>query len=204
MYGWRNPWGGVDIYGDGIPGTHFGSGLSAIGGSIRKGELTNNRAIRHALKVMIWGKKYLYYSDSNPGYRWPATNADNYAAQDYGYRGTNPSLVQGSLLAIPPNVTQASLSLQTPAAKKLFVALKNYGAYVSDDAAWDAHYFGVEKGALEEFKNTYGYDFEGSGGQFQEEVMKLFQALKIVDNNAPDNIGGGGTPRAALAPPIRN
>lgn len=201
IYGWHySP--EVDIYGDGIGGAHFGSGLSSIGGSIRKGELINNQPIRHALKVELWGQKYLYYSQQNPGYRWPADRADANAPNQYF--GRNPSLVQGTLLAIPPNATEESVNLQTPAAKKLFHALQDYGAYVVDDAGWDAHYFAVEQGVTEEFRNTYGYDFEGSSGQFYEDFMKLFQGLYIVDNNGPNSIGGGGTPRVALAPPIGN
>ncbi len=200
IYGWRFP--DVDIYGDGIGGAHFGSGLSSIGGSIRQGELTSNQPIRHALKVVIWGEKYLYYSASNPGYRWPADRADANAAKQY--HGKNPSLVQGTLLAIPPNVTEKNLNLQTPAAKKLFRALQDYGAYVVDDAGWDAHYFAVEKGVTEEFRKSFGYDFEGSSGPFYEDFMKLFQAFSIVDNNGPKSIGGGGTLRVALAPPIGN
>ncbi len=191
-----------DIYGDGIGGSHFGSGLSAIGGSIRKGELTSHQPIHHALKVEIWGEKYLYYSADIPGYRWPAELADSNAANQYN--GNNPALVEGSLLAIPPSVTEESLNLQTRPAKKLFHALQHYGAYVVDDAGWDSHYFAVEKGVVEEFSNTFGYDFQGSSGDFYEDFMKLFQALNIVDNNGPTSVGGGGTPRAPLAPPIGN
>ncbi|MBW4596413.1 MAG: hypothetical protein KME46_26785 [Brasilonema angustatum HA4187-MV1] len=200
IYGWRYP--NLDIYGDGIGGAHFGSGLSSIGGSIRKGELTSDQSIRHALKVVIWGNKYLYYSKSNPGYRWPADRADANAANQY--YGKNPSLVQGTLLAIPAYVTEQNLNLETPAAKKLFHALQDYGAYVVDDAGWDAHYFAVENGVTQEFRNTFGYDFEGSNGSFYEDFMKLFQALYIVDNNSSNSVGGGGTPRVALAPPIGN
>ena len=200
VYGWRAP--EVSIYGDGIPGADWGSGLSSFGGSIRLGELTGTRAIRHALKINLWAQKYLYYSSSKPGYRWPADRADNYAASTYG--GSNPSLVQGTLLAIPPSVTESSLELQTPAGRKLFHALQDYGGYVVDDTAWDAHALSVEKGVLEQFRDTFGYDFQGSSGAFYNDMMKLFKALYIVDNNGPTNVGGGGTPRAPLAPPIGN
>ncbi|MEO1378380.1 MAG: hypothetical protein AAFW70_29750 [Cyanobacteria bacterium J06635_10] len=200
IYGWR--YHNVDIYGEGIGGAHFGSGLSSIGGSIRKGELTNRKPIRHALKVVIWAKKYLFYDDKIRGYRWPANRADNYAAERYG--GTNHALVQGSLLAIPPKITKKSLNLQTPAGKKLFDALQNYGAYVVEDSSGDAHYFAVEKGVTKEFRRKYGYDFKTRSGKFYDDFMKLFQALYIVDNNSPNSIGGGGTPRVALAPRIGN
>lgn len=202
VHGWRNPWGGVSIYGDGIKGTHFGSGLSAIGGSIRKGELINNLPIRHALKVNIWAEKYLYYSNNVKGFRWPADRADSYAAERY--RGKNPKLVQGTLLAIPPRISEASLKLQTQPAKKIFRALQNYGAYIVDDSHWDAYYFAVENNVPEEFRKKYGYDFEGNNNKFYEDAMKLFQALHIVDNNRPNNIGGGGKRRVALAPAIGN
>ncbi len=201
IYGWRY-FPDSDIYGDGIGGAHFGSGLSSIGGSIRKGELTNNEPIRHALKILIFSEKYLYYSQSLPGYRWPANRADNYAAQRY--HGKNAALLQGSLLAIPPKVTASSLKLQTPAGKKLFHALQDYGAYIVDDASWDAHYFAVEKGVLEEFDATYGYKFSGRSGKFYDDFMSLFQAMHIVDNNTAKTIGGGGNRRAPLAPPIGN
>jgi hypothetical protein len=200
VYGWRTP--SLSIYGDGLRGGHGGSGLSSIGGSIRLGELTGSKPIRHALKVAIWAKKYLYYSSSNPGYRWPADRADSGAASTYG--GTNPSLVQGTLLAIPPRVTATSLGLQTRAGRKLFHALQNYGGYVVDDSYWDAHYFAVENGVLKEFRDTFGYDFTGTSGPFYNDVMKLFKALYIVDNNGPTSVGGGGKPRAPLAPPIGN
>jgi hypothetical protein len=200
VYGYRYP--DVDIYGDGIGGAHFGSNLSSIGGSIRKGELTNNQPIRHVLKVLIPADKYLYYSKSIPGYRWPATNADKGA--DQSYHGKNPALVQGTLLAIPPKVTLASLKLQTQPAKKLFHAFQDYGAYIVDGAAPENNDLALENGVPEEFRKTYGYDFNSSSGKFYEDVMKLFQALYIVDNNAPKSIGGGGIPRKPLAPPIGN
>ncbi|MDZ8236123.1 MAG: hypothetical protein RMZ69_02935 [Nostoc sp. ChiQUE01a] len=201
IYGWRY-YPDINIYGQGIGGAHFGSGLSSIGGSIRKGELTNNRPIRHALKVLLWAKKYLYYTNSIPGYRWPANRADNYAAHVYG--GKNPALVQGTLLAIPPTLRTYTLNLQTPAAKKIFHALQDYGAYVIDDSAWDAHDIAFEQGVNEEFRKIYGYNLNDKSGKFYGELMRLFQALYIVDNNSPNSVGGGGTPRVALAPPIGN
>lgn len=188
-----------DIYGPGIYGTHFGSGLSSIGGSIRLGELTSDEPIRHVLKINVWAKKYCYYSDELRGYRWPADRADSYAKGNYG--GTDPSLVMGTLLAIPPFVTIESLDLQTEPAKKLFYALQDFGAYIVDDSAWDAFDFSAEIGVQEEFKEKYGYDFTGRSGLFQQDVKKLIEALHIVDNNSPESIGGGGEIRRAPRAP---
>ncbi len=195
-----------NIYGMGITGGHGGSGLSSIGGMIRLGELlTSSEPIQHALQLEVFGKKYLY--GQPPGYRWPAVQADSYAFDlnsETHYAGTNPSLVMGVLLAIPPSVDEAMLKLLTVPGRKLFHALQDYGGYIVDDTAWDSHGLGIEKGVEEEFAVNYGYAFGGYSGDFHSDVNHLFQALQIVDNNAPSSIGGGGDPRKPLPTSIGN
>lgn len=191
-----------DIYGTGIEGAHAGSGLSSIGGTIRQGELIGADPIRHALKVNLWTKKYFSHTQGpggGLGYRWPAVKADTHISP-LTYGGTTPELLNGSLLAIPPDMTPDKLGIQTEVGKKLFYAFQDYGAYLADDTGWDAHAIAVEKGVTKEFSNHYGFSFTDNSGPFYEDYMQLFSALHVVDNNALDNIGGGGTPRAPLAP----
>ena len=202
VYGYHHPKPDIDIYGQGIYGSHLGSGLSAIGGTIRKGELTGSDPIRHVLKIELW-EKYLNYKPTSPtpGYRWPADRADSHASSIY--KGKNPQLVMGSLLAIPPNVTEDSLGLSTPAGKKLFHALQDYGGYQVDATGADNYAIAVEQGVEDEFKAAYGYDFSASANSnnpFYEDFMKLFQTLNIITNNSPNSVGGGGRRRAPLAP----
>ena len=64
-----------DLRGAGLTGGHGGSGLSALGGSIRLGELTNDAPIRHALKVDIFCQRYGYFGADRKGFRWPASRA---------------------------------------------------------------------------------------------------------------------------------
>ncbi|RUR85857.1 hypothetical protein ACF3DV_24085 [Chlorogloeopsis fritschii PCC 9212] len=194
--------GKTDIYGDGIDGGHGGSGMSSIGGSIRKGELFNDTAIRHALKLVIWGK-WMHYNPSSPtpGHRWPARAADAGAPKQY--QGSNPALVMGSLLAIPPNVNMKSLGLTTKAGKKIFQAMQNYGAYVVDDSGFDYNYICIEHDAEQEYKAVTGYYFNDDKA-LQADLTKIIGVLKVVDNNGPNSIGGGGKPRRPLAPPIGN
>jgi hypothetical protein len=204
VYGYHHPKPDIDIYGQGIYGSHLGSGLSAIGGTIRKGELIGSEPIRHVLKIELW-EKYLNYAPASPtpGYRWPADRADSAAPSIY--KGKDPQLVMGSLLAIPPNVTEDSLGLTTPAGKKLFHALQDYGGYQVDATGADNYAIAVEQGVEDEFKAAYGYDFSASANSnnpFYEDFMKLFQALNIITNNSPNTVGGGGTRRAPLAPPF--
>jgi hypothetical protein len=194
-----------DLYGEGIEGTHFGSGLSGLGGSIRLGELTSEEPIRHALKLNLWGKQYLYYGEDVPGFRWPANRHDT-GAEDKdsfnGYGGTNPSLVMGSLLAIPPTTTPGMLGLKTDVGYKLFYALQDYGAYVVDNSAWDAVGLVGEVGVEKEVQDFYGYSLTGDSGDFYSDINAIMQVLQIVDNNSPETVGGGGEPRQELAPAL--
>jgi hypothetical protein len=200
VYGYRAT--EVDLYGPGIYGGHFGSGLSSIGGTLRKGELLpESGPIRHALKINVWAAKYVYYADAVPGYRWPAITSDTGANDPTSmnrYGGSNPRVLMGSLLAIPPGVTETQLGLKTEVGRKLFHALQDYGAYIADNAGWDAHYFTIETGVDEECLRAYGVFF--GDGAMRADINQLFQALHIVDNNGPESIGGGGEPRVPLAP----
>ena len=194
------PFPNASLSGDGIQGGHGGSGLSSIGGTLRIGELTGEDPIQHVLKVNLWAKKSLSYSlgdQGGIGFRWPAVRADSYAnATTYG--GTVPELVMGSLLAIPPTASATDLGVQTEPGLKLFNALRDYGAYVADDTAFNTHAFAMENGALQDFEYRYGYEFGDNETPFFDDVMALFSALHVVDNNAPDRIGGGGTLRQSL------
>lgn len=196
---------GVDLFGDGINGSHFGSKLSAIGGSIRKGEVTSSAPIRHAIKILLWAKLNLLYDANDAsvnvntgdftakGYRWPATTNDTGAetpgAFNY-YGGNNSRLRMGALLAIEPNQTEGGLGLQTAFGKKLFHALQDYGAYVVDNTASDDVIFNLEIGAVNDFNAAYP---AGSTqlANFKTDVIRLAKKLKVIDNNGPYSIGGG-------------
>ncbi len=190
-----------DLFGLGFKGTHWGSGLSAIGGSIRLGDLTSGKPIRHALKLNVWGKKYLYYGDPIKGFRWPADRCDAGAPSSYG--GKNPKVVMGTLLAIPPSVTPQKLGISTTVGQILFSALQDYGAYISDDSGWDAYDLCAEVGVIEEVRTKFGLELSSNNGALYEDVQRLIQSLTIVDNNKPGNIGGGGKRRQPLAPAIK-
>lgn len=181
----------VDLHGDGIAGGHGGSGLSSIGGSIRRGEFSNQKPINHALKVNIWGKKYLWkFADGDSGYRWPANRHDSCAPECYG--GKNPALRLGSLLAIPSAVAD-TLQLETIPGRKILQTLQVYGAYVVDDTAWDAYALCVEAGVRQEFRATFNMSIEAQSTPWYRDCMKLFGALHVVDNNSPTSIGENGS-----------
>ena len=189
-----------DLFGTGIFGTHWGSGLSTLGGSIRKGELTGADPIRHAIKLNVFGDR-LYYGSDVKGFRWPADRADEYAAKSY--QGKNPRLVMGTLLGLDPKIKIDSLGLKTAPAKKLFRALQDYGAYISDDSGWDHYDLCMEVGVADEVKASTGVEIGFSEGVVRDDMMAIITRLSIIENNSPSRVGGGGIRRRPLAPMIR-
>ncbi len=194
-----------DLRGDGVTNAagQGASGMSGLGGTIRLGELTGGRPLRHAIKINPWGH-HLFYSQERPGYRWPARSADRYAntpGAKNRYVGKNPSLLMGSLLAIKSEVTAEQLGLTTEPGKQLLFVLQNYGAYISEDAGWDVLDLVVERGVGVEFEEKYGYSLKGD--RWESEMLKLARVLKVVDNNSPKTIGGGGEPLQPPAPGFR-
>jgi hypothetical protein len=217
----RNQFPPVDLYGDGIRGSHGGSGLSAIGGSVRLGELRRlSQGPRHALKLGVYSGRDLYKCttpDDSPTtgcYRWPAVNADFGAERFYGRvsNNNNAAMKMGALLAIPASVNLATMGLETDPARQLAWTLQNYGAYIDDSGTAPAFMFDAEKGpdgALDsQFEADWGFPLEerwrtdATRTPWARDMQRLMTALYVVDNNSSTSIGGGGTPRQPLAPPL--
>ena len=125
------------INGDGLDGPR-GSGLSALGGTIRLGEL--DTGINHALAVMGSSRRY---SRDNP-FMWPASRADGYADNPiWGYLGADPNYAMGTLLAIPPSVDLQAMAWNTPQGLILAQSAQTYGWYIVDSGTggWGGHSF---------------------------------------------------------------
>jgi hypothetical protein len=195
-----------NIYSTGIYGGHGGSGMSSYGGVLTAGDMAGTAPIHHALSMDINGAEYLYRNpNTGVGFVWPAATQDAASWQpNYygGYHGHYPALRMGSLLAIPPDVTAASLGLTDPVAVKLFHAMQDYGVYIVDDTGWSS----VDVNATPE---AAGYVYAGLPGSpwggtqpKYNQLGSVYGKLAVVGNNGPSSIGGGGTPRVPLAPPL--
>jgi len=189
-----------DIYGDGYYGAHGGSGLSAIGGTLRLGELVPGGIIRHVMKINVCANLNLALNnDGTPGYRWPAANADSYAVDRY--RGKNPAMEIGSLLAIPDSLNIDSIEFETEAGKILATAFQNYGAYIVDDSYLDVMSmeteFSPDGRMIDEFKQKWGFDFgsnwDPKDTPWTRDFKRIIEVLCVVDNNTATTIGGGQT-----------
>lgn len=204
----------VDLHGSGIAGAHGGSGLSAIGGSIRLGELRpgNANGPRHALKINVYAKEALYQCLApSTCFRWPASTADSYAVGTYGSnnKNSNGAVKMGALLAIPASVAISALGLETEPARQLAWTLQNYGAYIVDDTSVPGFDFNVEDGPdgskSAEFSADWGFEMEqrvSANTAWVRDIQRIVAALYVVDNNSVTAIGGGGVRLQALAPEI--
>ena len=205
-----------DLYGDGQLGGDGGSALSALGGAIRLGELVPGGAINHALQIDIDGAN-LYHGTAATCYRWPATKCDGYGpgTGTTAYKGTNPQLAMGALLALPQSLDLTTLGLQTEPGMILATALQDYGAYVGNDAARSVNNIVTELGpdgsvvtnfGLPVADGGFGFPFVINGvdgtDPWSEDIATIFAHLDIVTNNGPASIGGGGTPIAPMAAPL--
>jgi hypothetical protein len=198
----------VSILGDGNLGAHGGSGLSAVGGTIRLGELApNSTGIGHALKLELYAHQYYFYGNSSATcYAWPAVGCDSYAASQYG--GKLPYLKPGSLLAVPSAVAP-TVQVTTIPGKLILQALTQYGGYLVDDTADNTGSVCMEAAVTAELQTLYGWSVDignpltpSQGAPLYWDLVSIFRSLSVVINNSNSTIGGGGTPIVPLSPPI--
>jgi hypothetical protein len=150
-------------------------GGSAIGGLIRTWELQAG-SIRHAVALSIQPNQL------KSGWVWPATVQDG----NNRYSGGTP---MGTLAAIPPSVDITKLGLS---ATGLAVAraMQDYGAYVVDQSGCVCLFAEPSAESTPQL------------AQLRNDVAKLRSHLRVIANNTPSSVGGGGVRRAPLAPPL--
>jgi len=185
-----------DIYGEGISGSHGGSGMSAIGGTIRMGELVPGAPpIHHALKMAV--------RRHGSGHRWPAPK------DDFDRGVVTTGFCDGALCALLPSFDITGAGFETEVAKYIARACQDYGIYLVDGTGWSAVCIAVENGAhgwvRNEVLQKWGVEMDyvsTSTTPFGRDMKKIFSNLMVVENNTENNRGGGGTPRAPKAPPF--
>jgi hypothetical protein len=206
-----------DLGSDGLLGWDGGSHLSALGGAIRLGELVPGGAIDHALQIDVDAPN-LYFGSTTLCHTWPAMKCDTNAST---YTGSNPHLVMGSLLALPPTLDLSTLGLDDPG-MILAKAFQDYGAYIANNAdhsvnnivtelspsgsvaeVYDGSHTLVDPG---QFQTVWGVPFDTVGvngtDAWSHDIATIFAHLDIVTNNGLNTTGGGGTPLVPLLPPL--
>ena len=212
----------TSVFGDGALGSHGGSGLSGVGGTIRVGELTRDEPIGHALKLELQHQWYYgaaplqpstAYNGGRRQYVWPATGSDSGSVRPGFYTGTLAALAPGSLLAVPAEVARVTVApkLRTRPGTKFLRALTDYGGYIVDDTgAGNSAAICMEADVNAEMRHAFNYTMTyphgvgptGLGAALYADLLLIFQNLYVVTNNGPQSIGGGGTPRVPQKGPV--
>lgn len=181
----------------GIVGSHGGSYLSCLGGTLRKGELTGPAEIFHSLGG---GLDAMRCYSQETGHVWPAANEDNYYKGNnrYAYGGSDSYIAPGSLLVLKEDFDEMTLC-KTFEGQKIARAMKRYGFYCKDDTyAVGYHQINIDTQDEEAISaiNTRS---------FQKDWKVIFSHCYVVINNSKNTPGGGiiGSPRRMpYAPPF--
>lgn len=171
----------IDAKGDGTGLTdgRRASMVPSFAGLIRNGEIGSGR-IPHALAALApWNLLQAVAV-------WPAAAFD----RSSHYTGTVP---MGSLLAIPPVVDVTKLGL-SPQGLVIARAAQDYGVYLVDSGGGGLTFL-AELGNPE-----IRWNGTASNPPWWRDVEIIKNSLQWVVNNSVSTPGGGGTPRAPLAP----
>ena len=182
-------------------------GGSALGGLIRKGELTNG--IPHVLALATSASNLNSNAPGGRTHVWPACSSDYEFPQSLWPPGTKPyqdwygktgNLYIGTLLAIPPEVDITTIGVGTSGPSyEIAKALQDYGGYIVDMGEAPLVFF-ADYEAADELGGAEKLNAHGGGAPLQ--VAKLLPYVRVVTNNAPESIGGGGVLRRSPAPPF--
>ena len=165
----------TDITGTGVQGGTRAAGTSAIAGLIRTWEIQAG-VIRHALAFAM------PRSTMALGPVWPAISQDSGAVGTY-----TGALPMGTLVSIPLSVNLNTLGL-SPTGLAIARALQQYGAYLVDASSQFTLYAEPSADPLL--------------GSARNDLAAIHAQLRVITNNSPSSVGGGGQPLAPLAPPL--
>jgi hypothetical protein len=190
----------ADLRGSGVPPEWTSatlSGLTDLGGIIRTQELAGG--IPHVLGVVI-PVEAICKRPNGQAHIWPAAWTPNNPGWNERFAPSG-NIHFGSLLAIPSSVDLKSLGLgPSGPAYEIARALQDYGVYVK--GAYNAELF-----PLRDRAGRPHLVFCAELGQSEmlprDEQRKLSLAvrhLKVVSNNRPTTVGGGGERRRLPAP----
>jgi hypothetical protein len=175
------------------------SGLSPFAGSIRAGELT--QGIRHALGAVVPVHAINRRSDGK-AHVWPAAWSPPLENSRWGDRISGEGNVQlGSLLALPANLDLGRLDIGTNGPVLEFArALQDYGVYIKD--TFDGEYFTdwQRAGRPDLVICAELNSWNELPADLPEKLKRIVRELRVVENNSPESIGGGGKPRRPRAP----
>jgi hypothetical protein len=179
----------------------FGSGMTVANsnwdqgvGTLRQHDLTAG-TIDHMLRIQMPTQMLMSFSSSVQQlapYAWPQTEEDGFAINGNGgtpYSGTIPF---GVTIGIPSTAIEPSAVAANAGANMLWHALREHGAMVRDSAgSGNTVTFQADQNVNQNDPLIQGIE------QFGAQIMAQ---TKILANQGPNSINGGGTPIVPLDP----
>ena len=116
-----------------------------------------------------------------------------------------------------PSFVEAKVHVQTAIGKRIKDAMTNYGGYIVDGTGPGIPGHNTVALCMDalvnaEMREHFGFNMayphgvvnnsNSSAKLIYEDLLRIFQNLYAVSNNAPNAVGGGGTPRKPRKPPI--
>lgn len=183
----------ADLTGSGMPAEYnapTSTGFSDYAGSLCADDFKG--PIRRALGA-VFHPSVLAAKPNGSAHTWPATKTPgNYEAR-FGPLRQDGNLHIGTLMAIPQNVDLATIGIGTSGpAYELARAFQNYGLYLKKPLPGRTD--GPLLGMCGDLRTA------NLPPDFGQQLARIASYLKVVENNGPNSIGGGGTPAQPTAP----
>lgn len=192
----------ADLRGSGIPPEYrsaTGSGLTPLGGSIRRGEL--KAGIPHLIGAVVPLEAVTVRPDGT-AHVWPAGWSQAGDANAAAQMARAGNVHVGSLLAIPPGVDITKLAAPGTPAHAIVRAMQDYGVLVKD--TFDGTYFNEwQREGAPHLIFCVEDLFNGDAPRdLAQQLAPAVRELRVVTNHGPNSIGGGGARRLPAAPAI--
>lgn len=184
----------ADLNGSGVAPDYVAttpSGLSAYAGSLVESEFSApiHRAIGAIADAGIISQR----ADGTANV-WPAPRPP----RNKGFNAGG-NLHVGSLLAIPPSVDVATIGVgDSGPLFEIARAMQDYGVYIKDTVVGNPSNIDPQQPAPLLFCGDLSN--VTLPPDFQQQLALLTRHLKVVENNGPNRMGGGGAPRRPGAP----
>jgi hypothetical protein len=181
-----------------------GSGLTVASsnwdqgvGTLRENDLQAG-TIDHMLRIQMPTGMLASYSNSVTQlapYAWPQTQEDGFAVNGNGgtpYSGTIPF---GVTIGIPADAVEPAEVAANAGADILWHALQNHGAMIRDSTGGGGNTVTLQADQTVDPNDPLIQGMEQFGSQ-------IMASTKILINQGPDSVNGGGTPIVGTDPPV--
>jgi hypothetical protein len=166
-------------------------------GTLRQSDLQAG-TINHMLRLNMPTDMLKSYSQTSTTilapYAWPQTEEDGFALNGHGGPAYSGTIYYGVTIGIPANAVEPAAVKANAGANMLWHELRNHGAMIRDSGgSGNTTIFQADQNVNPNSALIQGMDQYGA---------QIMAQAKILTNQGPNSINGGGTPIVPLDPPL--